>query len=426
MDLWLLILIIFFLTVLLIVTRMVHHTTAALIGAVLASIALITNGVPGQEILAMVRLEPILVITGMTVVAEVMRGAGVFQFLAVYFIRLTRGDPKKLFAIFCLLTAALSTMLSNTVVILIMGYLAILTCHALELKPHGFLLGEMLAVGAGGAFTLIGTTSNVIIADYAGFGFDYYISRFGVLALIVFTVSLVALFLVIRQQLTVDDPKSYDRMIDLDPWMMVPNRRLFWVYAGLFALLVVAFVVFPQPYVVALGGMMIFMVVSHADPRTSLRDIEWDIIFFIGGLFVLAGALELVGILSVISETILLVSGGQLIPASLMLLWGTWIGTFVIGASPIATVFAPLTVEMATVVGWPVGVRDPLFWGVGFGAALGGVATPFGTVQLLVFSMISFKNSEMSRRRFLLIAMMVNIIQIVLCSIYIILIALPV
>jgi Na+/H+ antiporter NhaD/arsenite permease-like protein len=423
-ELWLLILIIFLITVLLIVTRIVHHTTAALIGAVLASIALIVNGVPDQEILAMVRLEPILVITGMTVVAEMMRGAGVFQFLAVYFIRLTRGNPNKLFLIFCLLSAALSTVLLNTVVILIMGYLVILTCYALEIKPHGFFLGQILAIGAGGAFTLIGTTPNVIIADYAGFGFDYYITRFGILAIIVITVSLVAVFLMIRRQLIVEDSKAFERVMDLDPWMMVPNRRLFWVYAGLFVLLIVAFVLFPQPYVVAIGGMMVFMTVIHADPRTSLRDIEWDIIFFIGGLFVLAGALELAGILSVISNAILLASGGQLIPASLMLLWGAWIGAFIIGGPPIAAVFAPLVVDMATVMGWPIGLRDPLFWGVGFGAALGGVATPFGAVPLLVLSMVSFNNSKMSWRRFLISAILVNIIQIGLCSIYIMLFAL--
>ena len=411
---------------LLITTRIVHHTTAALIGAVLASIALIMNGVPEQEILTMVRLEPILVITGMTVVAEMMRSAGVFQFLAVYFIRLTRGNPKKLFLIFCLLTAALSTVLLNTVVILIMGYLVILTCYALEIKPHGFFLGTLLAIGAGGAFTLIGTTPNVIIADYAGFGFDYYITRFGILALIVITVSLVTVFYMIRHQLTVEDSKAFERVMDLDPWMMVPNRRLFWVYAGLFALLIVSFVLFPQPYVVAIGGMTVFMIVSHSDPRTSLRDIEWDIIFFIGGLFVLAGALEHVGILSVISDAILSASGGQLIPTSLMLLWGAWIGAFIIGGPPIATVFAPLVGNMATVMGWPIVILDPLFWGVGFGAALGGVATPFGAVPLLVLSMVSFDNSKMSWRRFLISAILVNIIQIGICSLYIILFALPI
>ncbi|MFX1492444.1 MAG: SLC13 family permease [Promethearchaeota archaeon] len=426
MELWLLILIIFFITVLLIVTRRIHHTTAALIGAVLASIALILNGITGETILAMVRLEPILVITGMTVVAEVIRGAGVFQFLAVYCIRLTRGDPKKLFILFCLLTAVLSTVLINTVVILIMGYLVILTCHALKLKPHTFLLGIMIAVGVGGAFTLIGTSSNVIVADYAGFNFGYYIIRFGVLALIVFTVTLVILLFIIRRQLTVTDPKAFEQIRELDPWMMVPNRRLFLVYAGLFVLLIAAFIVFPQAYVVALAGMTIFMIVSHADPRLSLRDVEWDIIFFIGGLFVLAGALELVGILRVVSGAILTVSGGQLVPASLLLLWGTWISAFVIGSSPVATVFTPLAIEISTLMGWPIGIRDPLFWGVGFGTALGGIATPFGAVPLLVLSMISFKNSKMSWGRFFIIAILVNILQIGICSIYILFLAPPV
>jgi Na+/H+ antiporter NhaD/arsenite permease-like protein len=404
---------------------MVHHTSAALIGAVLASLALIINGVTGQEVLAMVRLEPILVITGMTVVAEVMRGAGVFQFFAVYFIRLTRGNPKKLFIIFCGMSAALSAVLMNSVVVLIMGYLVILTCYALEIKPHGLLLGVILSVGVGGAFTLIGTASNVIIADYAGFWFEYYLIRFGVFALIVFTVSVVAVFLAIRRQLTIDDPKALERVEELDPWMMVPNRRLFWVYAGLFALVIVAFALFPQPFVVAVAGMLVFMLVSHADPRASLRDVEWTIIFFIGGLFVVAGALQLVGILSIASSAILVASGGLLIPASLMLLWSTWIGAFFIGNSPIATLFAPLASEIATIMGWPIGVRDPLFWGAGLGTALGGITSPFGSTPLLVLAMVSFKDSKMSWSRFLIMGILVNLMQIGLCSLYIVLFALP-
>ncbi|MFW9830478.1 MAG: SLC13 family permease [Candidatus Thorarchaeota archaeon] len=417
---------IFLLTLLLIVTRMVHHTTAALIGAVLSSIALIMQGVPGQEILSMVRLEPILIITSMTIVAEVIRGAGVFQFLAVRFIRLTRGDPKRLFIIFCILTTGLSMVLMNTVVFLIMGYLAILTCMALKIKPHAFLLGEMLAIGVGGAFTLIGTSSNIIVANYAGFDFIYYILQFGGLALIVLIATLIAVFLVVRSYLVTVDKEALEQVMSFDPWMMVPNRRLFWVYASLFGVLIVAFALFPQAYVVALAGMMVFMIVGQADPRTSLRDVEWDIIFFIGALFILSGALEYVGILRTASEMILQASGGNLIPASLMVLWGTWFSALIIGGSPTATTFAPLGLEMATTMGWAIGVRDPLFWGIGFGASLGGVASPFGTVPMLIFSMTTFKDSKMSPRTLLIIGILVNLIQIGLCSLYILLLAAPV
>jgi Na+/H+ antiporter NhaD/arsenite permease-like protein len=421
LELWLLILIIFFITVLLIVTRRVHLTTAALIGAVLASIALITRGIAGQEILLMIRLEPILVIAGMTVVAEIMRGSGVFQFLAVHFIRFTRGDTKKLFILFCLLTASLSTVLMNTVVILVMGYLTILTCQAIEQKPHAFLLGEMLAVGAGGAFSLIGTSTNVIIADYAGFDFIYYILQFWGLAIVVVVITILVLLIVNRRALIADDPTAYEYVVDFDPWMMVPNRRLFWIYMGLFILLILGFVVFPQAYVVAIAGMTIFMIISHVDPRASLRDVEWQIIFFIGALFVLAGSLELVGLLNLVAEGILFLSGGQLIPASLLMLWLTWVGASVIGSSPMATTFAPIALGIASTMGWPIGVRDPLFWGVGFGSALGGVASPIGSMPLIILSLLTFKDSYLSRLRFLLIALLANILQVILCSVFILL-----
>jgi Na+/H+ antiporter NhaD/arsenite permease-like protein len=77
-------------------------------------------------------------------------------------------------------------------------------------------------------------------------------------------------------------------------------------------------------------------------------------------------------------------------------------------------------------MGWPIGVRDPLFWGIGFGTALGGITTPYGAIPLLVLAMVSFKDTRMSWRRFLIIGTLVNLMQMGLCSLYIVLFALPI
>ena len=141
----------------------------------------------------------------------------------------------------------------NSVVIQIVGYLTNLTCQALEIKPHTFFLGVILSVSTGGAFTLIGTSANIIIADYAGFDFVYYLLQFGWFALIVFAVTLVIVFLIVRHKFAELDSEVYDRVKDFDPWMMVPSRRVFWAYTGLFVLLIAAFVAFPDAYLVALA-----------------------------------------------------------------------------------------------------------------------------------------------------------------------------
>ncbi len=91
-----------------------------------------------------------------------------------------------------------------------------------------------------------------------------------------------------------------------------------------------------------------------------------------------------------------------------------------------ATTFAPIAAEMAATMGWTMGLQDPLFWAVGFGSALGGIATPFGAVPLLVFSTLSFKDSKLSYSSFLFIALLINIVMIGLCSGYILLLAPPV
>ncbi len=86
----------------------------------------------------------------------------------------------------------------------------------------------------------------------------------------------------------------------LDPSMVITNKKLFTFNGIVFLLTIISFVVFPEIYVVALIAAMIMVLVNNKRGerplKEILKEINWEIIFFLIALFVVIGCLQIVGI----------------------------------------------------------------------------------------------------------------------------------
>ena len=110
---------IFLLVLLLILGEFVPRLVAATLGTVLA-LYFIFNNDPA-EMFHYVDFTTIGVLIGMYIIVDAVQDAGVFQFIAVKAMKASKGDTKKLFLSFCWMTAFMSTILSNVVVLAIAG-----------------------------------------------------------------------------------------------------------------------------------------------------------------------------------------------------------------------------------------------------------------------------------------------------------------
>ena len=135
------ILVIFMITYGGIIHTRIDKTLAAVMGAILAVIVLIELNVPDpknpghtitEESLIKFYLPQDLRIIGLIfgtlVLVEVSQESGVFHFISVKILKMTKGDPKKLLRYFGGLTIVLSVLVNNISAMMIFGSLKPFAC----------------------------------------------------------------------------------------------------------------------------------------------------------------------------------------------------------------------------------------------------------------------------------------------------------
>ena len=123
---------IFLITYGLIVTERVHRTIAALLGGV----AILLLGIlPQDEAFAAVDWNVIFLLTGMMVIANVLRETGVFQWVAVQAVRLGKGRPFRILVILSLVTALTSAFLDNVTIVVLVAPVTLFVTSALRVSP---------------------------------------------------------------------------------------------------------------------------------------------------------------------------------------------------------------------------------------------------------------------------------------------------
>jgi Na+/H+ antiporter NhaD/arsenite permease-like protein len=130
---------------------------------------------------------------------------------------------------------------------------------------------------------------------------------------------------------------------------------------------------------IALGGAAAAMILSGKSFSSLSEDIEWDTIFFFMGLFVLASALQQVGITSSISDLLGSLSGNRII-LFLTLYWLSALMSGFIGAVPAVTFMIPVIEGMTAKYGVPMDV----WWVISISACFGGSFSIAGAAANMV------------------------------------------
>ena len=121
----------------LLATEKVHRTKVALGGAALmlllrhhrrrARVLLEETGIDWNVI---------FLLLGMMMIVAVLRRTGVFEYLAIWAAKRTRGRPYPLMVMLCVLTAVASALLDNVTTVLLVAPVTFLVCERLGLRPR--------------------------------------------------------------------------------------------------------------------------------------------------------------------------------------------------------------------------------------------------------------------------------------------------
>jgi len=357
----------------------IHRATVSIVGAA----AMVAAGTwlhfySDAAAFRSVDFNTIALLFGMMIVVGVLQRTGLFAYLAVRAAQLTRGNPVLLACALGLLTALLSTMLDNVTTIIVVAPVTLSVAGLLGLSPIPLLLGEVLLSNIGGVATLIGDPPNILIGSAAGFTFNDMLIHLAPVALVAALVAQSLLVFVFRRDLRAGRPAG-DAVAALDAKAALVSpkqaRQVLVILGATILLYLLHGDLGIGPGLVALIGASAALLWVRPSIEEVVKSVEWDVLVFFVGLFVIVGGLAAAGVLDLVATAIGALTAHGMLVAAIVFLWASAALSSVVGSIPLTMVMIPIVLSLRS-GGLDVG---PLWWALAIGAGFGGNGTPIGS-----------------------------------------------
>jgi len=371
----------------------------------------------------------ITIILGASLFVEVTSRSGVFTWMAIKLTKTSSGDPWKLLLSYGVLTVIFSAVLNNVTAMIIIGSLTSVSLKKLNRTDLllGFLLIEGLLTNVGGLLTLISSVPNIIVGNTASISFGKF---FLVAAPYVVVATAVTLLMGkwkfgINRLTTEEEKREAATMVaGFDENEGIPSKKFFWFAVGILVLFIAS--LSGQQHLpwgldglgmgfVALFFAGVMLVTYKHEVDKFYSTVDWDLLAFFAGLFVVINVMEHAEVLGLIGEGIQGILGLSENVASGLLLVSSAAASSVTDNIPLAAMLAKILKGLQTET------NSPLWWCVIFGANLGGNITPIGSASTVVaITIIRKQKIEMSFVGFVVAAVPFALAQIVLAIIYVV------
>src|ERR1700741_3965786 len=135
--------------------------------------------------------DVIFLLLGMMIIVGVLRQTGVFEYIAIWSAKRAKGSPLRIMILLVLITAVASALLDNVTTVLLIAPVTLLVCDRLAVSAVPFLIVEAFAANIGGAATLVGDPTTIIIGTGAHLSFISFLANMGPAVIIVLAALLV-------------------------------------------------------------------------------------------------------------------------------------------------------------------------------------------------------------------------------------------
>ncbi|MBP3847390.1 ArsB/NhaD family transporter [bacterium] len=375
-----------------------------------------------KGVFAHVDFQVIFLLIGMMIIVHISSRSGVFKWLALELLHLTKGHPKTVLFSLAAFTAIASAFLDNVTTVVLMMPITFVIAKEFDTDPVPFLITEVLASNIGGTATLIGDPPNIIIGTRAGLSFMDFVLELTPIVTTIFLVCICILIWLFRKGLKAT-PETMQRIATIDNTKTITDKGLMIRSVITILLVILGFVTHDMThipaFVFAVAGAAFLLLFEK--PKEIYRDVEWLTIFFFVGLFIIIGGFEANGGIKFLADGLITLTGGSLKAATMIILWASGILSGIIDNIPYTATMAPLISELINPANPHAitGHTHALWWALSLGACLGGNLTIIGAAaNVLVSETAASKGHKISFFRFMKYGALVTAISLILSSIY--------
>ena len=410
--------IIFLFTYAIIVSEKIDRSVAAFSGA---AVVMVSRILTPERAVHYIDFNTIGLLVGMMVMVGISRPTGFFEYVAVRASKMAGGEPIRIMTSLALITAVFSALLDNVTTVLLIVPITLAITSKLEITPIPFLITEILASNIGGTATLIGDPPNIMIGSATELGFMDFLINLTPVVIVIYALTLFILRRIYGKGLKTE-PHLRQRIMEMDEKMEIKDPVLMKQSLTVLGITIAGFTIHQtihlESSVIALSGAALLLVLSRFDPERAFQGVEWPVILFFIGLFIVVGSLEETGVIGSMARFMLETTKGAVLPTSIFILWLSALASSFVDNIPFVATMIPLINEMGR-----LGLTENMnvfWWSLSLGACLGGNGTIVGASANLVAAGMAKRNGvHLSFYEFFKIGFPLMIMSVIISMIYI-------
>jgi Na+/H+ antiporter NhaD/arsenite permease-like protein len=280
-----------------------------------------------------------------------------------------------------LFAGIISAFVDNVATVLMVAPVALTIAKKLKISPVPSVIAIAISSNLQGAATLVGDTTSILLGGYAKMNFlDFFFleGKIGIFWVVETgaLVSTLMLFFIFRKEKLKIDAMERTKVEDFIPTVLL---------VGIVVLLICASFIENKPHVtngiICMSLFAIGLIRKMIKTRNagafikSVKEIDFDTILLLTGLFVVIGGITEAGIVKDISQLFVNISNDNVFFIYTLIVWASVLFSAFIDNIPYVATMLPVTAEISKLLG-----IEPklLFFGLLIGATLGGNITPIG------------------------------------------------
>lgn len=324
---------------------------------------------------------------------------------------------KLIFVALALFSGFVSAFIDNVATVLMVAPIALAIAKKFNVSPVNTVLTVAVSSNLQGAATLVGDTTSILLAGYAGMDFmDFFVTDgkpgmfWVVQAGAVATIPI--LFWIFRKEKNRIETTEITKVTDFMP--------TYALLATVTSLVIASFI--PNKPALTNGLICVFFFIAvlryevdRDEPVATGHDavlaIDFDTLLLLSGLFVIIQAVTNVGLINDISNAFVNMAGDNLFKIYTILVWFSVLVSAFIDNIPYVATMLPVVSGISAQLG-----LDPtlLYFGLLAGATLGGNITPVGaSANIAAGGILKKEGYEISAGQFMRIGVPFTLVAVV-------------
>jgi Na+/H+ antiporter NhaD/arsenite permease-like protein len=367
----------------LIFSEVIHRTIAGVIGAVVMVLTGMYFGFYSQaEAVAAIDANTMFLLMGMMTLVVMLKPTGGFEYLAIRMAKLSRGSPRLLLIYISTAVTVISLFLDNVTTVLVFAPLTVVIARLLSINPVPYLMAEALLSDTGGVATLVGDPPNVMIGSAAGIDFNQFLFHMGPIILVCWVVTLGLMLLLFRKELS----QKIEGVLDLDETKVLKDPKTLMAVSASIAVVILLFFIHHHyhlfPGFVSWIGVAVALALVRPDTEELLKGLDWSVLLFFAGLFIIVGGVEGSGLLDLLGLELAEIAKNpeNLLMTALVIMWVSAFLSAIVDNIPFTVTMIPIISHLET---QGVDVM-PLWWALALGVGLGGNGSHIGSTANVI------------------------------------------